>query len=144
MRTNFHGLAIDNALVRLDLDKLFCSVHFDTKLQQNGKLFFHVSYNGVSADWLRICKNDSVLRVRPSALVSFLTEKGIQFGAEYLIRFLNQPFGYNSRHKGKDFFITAKSLPENYRTNTLLTLWTVLMLTSQSLYQNRHPERCLQ
>ena len=41
MRTNFHGLAIDSTLVRLDLDKLLCSVHFDTKLQQNGKLFFH-------------------------------------------------------------------------------------------------------
>ena len=50
MRTNFHGLAIDSTLVRLDLDKLLCSVHFDTKLQQNGKLFFHVSYIGVSAD----------------------------------------------------------------------------------------------
>jgi len=50
MRTNFHGLAIDSTLVRLDLDKLFCSVYFDTKLQQNGKLFFHVSYIGVSAD----------------------------------------------------------------------------------------------
>ena len=24
MRTNFHGLAIDNALVRLDFDKLLC------------------------------------------------------------------------------------------------------------------------
>jgi len=41
MRTNFHGLAIDSARVRLDLDKILCSVHFDTKLQQNGKLFFH-------------------------------------------------------------------------------------------------------
>ena len=50
MRTNFHGLAIDNALVCLDFDKLLCSVCFDTKLQQNGQLFFHVSYIGVSAD----------------------------------------------------------------------------------------------
>ena len=41
MRTNFHGLAIGNALVRLDFDKLLCSVHFDTKLQQNRKLCFH-------------------------------------------------------------------------------------------------------
>ena len=40
-------------------------------------------------------------------------------------------------HKGKDFFITSKSLPENYRTNTLLTLWTVLMLTSQSFAVSR-------
>lgn len=115
MRTNFHGLAIDSTLVRLDFDKLLCSVHFDTKLQQNGKLFFHVSYIGVSADWLRICKNASVLRVRPSALGPYFKEKGIQFGAEYLIRFLNQPFGYNSRSKGKDFFNTSKSISENYR-----------------------------
>ena len=41
MRTNFHGLAIYSALVRLDLDKLLCSVCFDTKLQHNRKLCFH-------------------------------------------------------------------------------------------------------
>ena len=29
MRMNFHGLAIDNALVRLDFDKLFCNVDPD-------------------------------------------------------------------------------------------------------------------
>ena len=34
--------------------------------------------------------------------------------------------------KGKDFFITSKSLSENYMANTLFTLWTVLMLMSQS------------
>ena len=49
MRTNFHCLAIDNSLVRLDFDKFLSSVHFDTKFQQNRKLFFHVSYSGVSA-----------------------------------------------------------------------------------------------
>ena len=41
MRTNFHGLAIDNALVRLDFDKFLCSVCFDTKLQHNRKSCFH-------------------------------------------------------------------------------------------------------
>ena len=35
MRTDFHGLAIDNSRMRLDLDKLLSSVHFNTKLQQN-------------------------------------------------------------------------------------------------------------
>ena len=75
IRTNFHGLAIDSTLVCLDFDKLLCSVCFDTKFQQNGKLFFHVSYIGVSADWLRICKNASVLRVRPSALMSYFNWK---------------------------------------------------------------------
>ena len=49
MRTNFHCLAIDNSLVRLDFDKFLSSVHFDTKFQQNRKLFFLVSYSGVSA-----------------------------------------------------------------------------------------------
>ena len=55
------------------------------------------------------------MRVLPSALGPYFKEKGIQFGAEYLFRFLNQPFGYNSRRKGKDFFITSKSISENYR-----------------------------
>ena len=41
MRTDFHGLAIDNPRMRLDLDKLLSSVHFDTKLQQNRKPCFH-------------------------------------------------------------------------------------------------------
>ena len=41
MRTDFHGLAIDNPHMRLDLDKLLSSVHFDTKLQQNRKPCFH-------------------------------------------------------------------------------------------------------
>ena len=37
MRTDFHCLAIDNPRMRLDLDKLLSSVHFNTKLQQNRK-----------------------------------------------------------------------------------------------------------
>ena len=37
--------------------------------------------------------------------VFFKLKKAFSFGAEYLIRFLNQPFGYNSRHKGKDFLL---------------------------------------
>ena len=41
MRTDFHGLAIDNSRMRLDFDKLLSSVHFDTKLQQNRKPCFH-------------------------------------------------------------------------------------------------------
>ena len=41
MRTDFHGLAIDNPRMRLDLDKLLSSVHFDTKLQQNRNPCFH-------------------------------------------------------------------------------------------------------
>ena len=41
MRANFHGLAIDSTLVRLDFDKLLCSVCFDTELQHNRKSCFH-------------------------------------------------------------------------------------------------------
>ena len=41
MRTDFHGLAIYNSRMRLDLDKLLSSVHFDTKLQRNRKSCFH-------------------------------------------------------------------------------------------------------
>ena len=44
MWTNFHDFAIHDTLVRFDFDKLFGSVNFNTKFQQNRKLFFHVSY----------------------------------------------------------------------------------------------------
>ena len=78
------------------------------------------------------------LKVRPSALGSYFKEKGIQFGAEHLFRFLTRHVAFiQVWRKGKDFFITSKSLPENYRANSLFTLWTVLMLTSQSLAVSR-------
>ena len=88
MRTNFHGLAIDNALVRLDFDKFLCSVCFDTKLQHNRKSCFHTWINlGIIAVLLGFVKQALDLKVRPSALGSYSKEKGIQFGAEHLIRF---------------------------------------------------------
>lgn len=57
MRTDFHCLAIDNPRMRLDLDKLLSSVHFNTKLQQNRKPCFHDwTVLGNIAFLLRICK----------------------------------------------------------------------------------------
>ena len=55
-----------------------------------------------------------------------------ELGAEYLLISLDNAALIQSCRKGKDFFVTSKSLPENYRANTLFTLWTVLMLMSQS------------
>ena len=133
MRTNFHGLAIDNALVCLDFDKLLCSVCFDTKLQHNRKLCFHDRIIlGIIAVVLGFVKQALDCEYVPRLLGSYFKEKGIQFGAEHLFHFLTRHVAFiQSCCKGKDFFITSKSLPENYRANSLFTLWTVLMLTSQ-------------
>ena len=82
---------------------------------------------------MRVCKTSFGLWVRPSALGAYFKEKGIQFGAEHLIRFSTRHVAFiQSCRKGKDFFITSKSLSENYMAKTLFTLWTVLMLMSQS------------
>ena len=112
MRTNFHGLAIDNALVCLDFDKLLCSVCFDTKLQHNRKSCFHTWINlGLIAVLLGFVKQALDLKVRPSALGSYFKEKGIQFGAEHLFRFLTRHVAFiQVRRKGKDFSFPTKYL----------------------------------
>ena len=130
MRTNFHGLAIDYALVRLDFDKFLCSVCFDTKLQHNRKSCFHTWINlGIIAVLLGFVKQALDLKVRPSALGSYFKEKGIQFGAEHLFRFLTRHVAFiQVCRKGKDFSFFTKLLwwifleslfrlpPEYYRT----------------------------
>ena len=130
MRTNFHGLAIDSALVRLDLDKLLCSVCFDTKLQHNRKLCFHDwIILGIIAVVLGFVKQALDCEYVPRLLGSYFKEKGIQFGAEHLFHFLTRHVAFiQSCRKGKDFFFTSKSLPENYRANSRLTRWTHIHL----------------
>ena len=110
MRTNFHGLAIDSALVRLDLDKHLCSVCFDTKLQHNRKLCFHDRIIlGIIAVVLGFVKQALDCEYVPRLLGSYFKEKGIQFGAEHLFHFLTRHVAFiQSCCKGKDFFCTSK------------------------------------
>ena len=61
----------------------------------------------------------------------------VPIGADTCIRSLLASRRIRQQCKGKDFLITSKSLPENYSANSLLTLWTVLMLTSQSFAVSR-------
>lgn len=111
IRTDFHCLAIDNPRMRLDLDKLLSSVHFNTKLQQNRKPCFHDwTVLGNIAFLLRICKTSLDLRVRPSALRSYFNRKRHSVWGWIPISFLNKAIALvQSWHKGKDFSFPAKS-----------------------------------
>ena len=136
MRTNFHGLAIDNALVRLDFDKFLCSVCFDTKLQHNRKSCFHTWINlGIIAVLLGFVKQALDLRVRPSALRSYFNRKRHSVWGWIPISFLNKAIALvQSWHKGKDYFLPTKSFP-NISKQKFLT--KKLFLTSQPQQLNQ-------
>ena len=115
MRTNFHGLAIDNALVRLDFDKFLCSVCFDTKLQHNRKSCFHTWINlGIIAVLLGFVKQALDLKVRPSALGSYFKEKRYSVWGWTPISFPNKACClYSSMSQRYGFFLFHQTFVMN-------------------------------